>query len=89
MTVEGRLKRNRRGLCGGVVEMENAEPGVTRQLYKEVMDVCMATLVTCHDLDTSGVTTGPCLVISPIRENRADSFSLHQKPTYAREEASF
>jgi len=34
----------------------------------------MATLVTCHGVDTSGVTLGPCLVISPIGKNKADSF---------------
>lgn len=41
-----------------------------------------ATLVTCHGLDTSGVTPGPCLVISPIGTNKADSFSPRKKPMY-------
>lgn len=42
----------------------------------------MATLVTCHGVDTSGVTLGPCLVISSIGKNKADSFPPHIKPTY-------
>lgn len=47
-----------------------------------------ATLVTCRALGTSGVTLGPCLVISPIGENKADSFSPYIKPTYRTEETA-
>lgn len=49
----------------------------------------MATLVTCHGVDTSGVTLGPCLVISPIGKNKADSFQPHIKQAYRTRRSAF